>query len=836
MKKGVLIFGIFFIILSLNFVNSADITVCQTLNSPNTIYVLQNNVNSTVTCFTITAENVTLDLNGYEVVYGNQSSTTHYYGVYSNKNYTKISNGSLRRGESSTDSQYRYGIYLTTASNGEIKDITANSNMYGIYIVSSSNNTLTNITANSNMYGIYIFSSSDRNTLTDITANSNMYGIYIVSSSNNTLTNVTSFDNSLYGIDLQSSSNNTLTNVTSFDNSQHGIYISNSDNNALTSITANSNSESGIHLYLNSNNNILTDITANSNNYGIFLRSSSSNNILTDITANSNSWYGIYLYESSKNNFLTNITSFNNSQYGIYLRENSNNNILTDITANSNSRGIDLSSSSNNTLTNITANSNMYGIYAGYSTNNIFINSIIQNNTAYGVRFDSTVSSNLFYNNFFNNSVNWYPSTDINYFNTTLTSGTNIVGGPYIGGNYWAYPNGTGFSETCTDADVNGICDEEYLVYDIIYDYLPLIDYSDSRGPTISITYPTATSYTSVTSLNYTASDLGGVDYCWYSLNGGVTNSTPDSSCENVTGLSAAVGSHTWTVYANDSLGNENSDSVTFTISAVDDGGDRGSSNTGSMTSSTSSVTILIDGITAISPKTYPVEKEGIDLTKLKIVTNRDIQTASVSITSIDTTKNSDLFIGFSQDNIYQAFQIDKIGFTNDDLENVTFEFKVNKIWVENKDIKKIVLKRKEENNLIWETLETNFINEDDNYYYFNSISSGFSIFAIYFDEEVCDVGELVCVESNLHLCTSNRVLLQVQKCEYGCGYGRCLRYWEPEEKENILQRVGRLILGVQNKLGLVAFYIIVMIISLTFILVLYITLRYSKIKKEGIK
>ena len=41
-KKNIfLVIGIFFVILFLNFLSAVDITTCQTLNSPNTIYVLQ---------------------------------------------------------------------------------------------------------------------------------------------------------------------------------------------------------------------------------------------------------------------------------------------------------------------------------------------------------------------------------------------------------------------------------------------------------------------------------------------------------------------------------------------------------------------------------------------------------------------------------------------------------------------------------------------------------------------------------------------------------------------------------------------------------------------------
>jgi len=59
-------------------------------------------------------------------------------------------------------------------------------------------------------------------------------------------------------------------------------------------------------------------------------------------------------------------------------------------------------------------------------------------------------SSNTVYDNFFNNTNNVKSSASVNKWNITKTAGTNIVGGPYIGGNVWAYPSGTGYTGKIT--------------------------------------------------------------------------------------------------------------------------------------------------------------------------------------------------------------------------------------------------------------------------------------------------------------------------------------------------------------------------------------------------
>jgi len=81
-----------------------------------------------------------------------------------------------------------------------------------------------------------------------------------------------------------------------------------------------------------------------------------------------------------------------------------------------------------------------------------------------------------------------------------------------------------------------------------------------------TIIYPTNTTYTSTSqNLNYTVTGSH-VDKCWYSLDGGVTNSTPLSSCLNQTGLTATEGLNTWIVWSNSTFGALNSTTVFFTV------------------------------------------------------------------------------------------------------------------------------------------------------------------------------------------------------------------------------------------------------------------------------
>jgi hypothetical protein len=79
-------------------------------------------------------------------------------------------------------------------------------------------------------------------------------------------------------------------------------------------------------------------------------------------------------------------------------------------------------------------------------------------------------------NNNFNNSVNINaPEGVASTLNTTKMPGKNIVGGPYLGGNYWATPSGNGFSQTHFDTNGDGFAEEPYKLEESCIDYLPLI-------------------------------------------------------------------------------------------------------------------------------------------------------------------------------------------------------------------------------------------------------------------------------------------------------------------------------------------------------------------------
>ena len=123
-------------------------------------------------------------------------------------------------------------------------------------------------------------------------------------------------------------------------------------------------------------------------------------------------------------------------------------------------------------------NNEVYGIEYGVVLGAGAVKYIVRDNrvydNTYGIGFGEGSTNHLIYNNFFNNSNDYVGNAQFNFWNTAQQEGPNIIGGPFIGGNYWANPDGTGFSQTCEDSDSNGFCDDSYALGENNIDYLPL--------------------------------------------------------------------------------------------------------------------------------------------------------------------------------------------------------------------------------------------------------------------------------------------------------------------------------------------------------------------------
>jgi len=175
-----------------------------------------------------------------------------------------------------------------------------------------------------------------------------------------------------------------------------------------------------------------------------------------------------------------------------------------------------------------------------------------------------------------------------NYFNIVFSfyyKTANLVAGDYIAADYY---NGTVWVEILNTQGstvwtlnennlpdsannnpnfkirfrcLNDAASEECFVDNVQVDGEP-----DSIGPIINIDTPSGVYSNNLSiPLNYTVTDSSGIDSCWYNIDNG--NNVTLLSCLNTTFNVSGDGSYVLNLYSNDTLGNENNNSVSFSVS-----------------------------------------------------------------------------------------------------------------------------------------------------------------------------------------------------------------------------------------------------------------------------
>ncbi len=195
-------------------VYAVDVSACGTLSSANTVYTLTQDIITNSTCFIITADNVTLDLNGHEISDHNHQTN---YGVYSiGNNYLTIKNGYIYN--------FYDGIYFKFSSNNIIFNVTSNMNYRGILFSSVSFSEIINCTAESNNENIHLTSDSAYNLIQGNNLRLGTYSIWLSQSPHNNQIIANNIDSSQFGIAINFCESNTISNNNIQNCSSNGIY------------------------------------------------------------------------------------------------------------------------------------------------------------------------------------------------------------------------------------------------------------------------------------------------------------------------------------------------------------------------------------------------------------------------------------------------------------------------------------------------------------------------------------------------------------------------------------------------------------------------------------
>jgi len=406
--------------------------------------ITRNNLNNTGSM------GIHLEECNYNNLLNNYVQNSGNYGIdLLNSHYNNIT---LNNAKFSHD----IGIGLSSSNSNVITNNIAENNSIGVSMRWSSSNNVKNNRASLDNIGLYL-SGSNGNSLVLNSAKDNVNeGIELSLSSNNIITDNTVTGNGDYGIHAYSSHWNTMINNTVLSNGV-GVYFDWSTNNNVNLNRIALSRLNGLALFWQSNSNNIRDNAVDTNGNISIRVSSSDNNVIENNTARFSD-VGIFA-DWSKNNFIRRNNASGNDIHGISLEWFSDNNEIMNNSANDNIVGLSLMwsnnnkvenniltrnnvstnlewSSNNNVLRNNTMSLNNYGISLAWSSNNnTFASNRIESNPRFGIYVRDS-DSNLIYNNYISNPINAYDNA-VNKWNITKTSGTNIIGGLWLGGNYW---------------------------------------------------------------------------------------------------------------------------------------------------------------------------------------------------------------------------------------------------------------------------------------------------------------------------------------------------------------------------------------------------------------
>lgn len=430
--------------LSSAFVGATDITSCSTLDSAG-VYNLTADVSISGdnSCINITGDSVTFFCSAGHQIFANDAYSV---GIYVNASHAVVKNCFVN-GKYIAPLVVK-GVYLTSdAFNGSLVNNTVNNTAFA-FVIESNNATIKN-------NSVTQFSS----TITD-----DKYGLFLSG------TNATVTYNNLTGVCSGVWFSNYIVSTNDLSVSHNLLTLSNSATYCSGGALGNGftfSTSDGVNVF---NNEIY------GGEYSIYFGGSAGTKgvYIEDNLLMSAANVGFQASSSSRGVRL-NSNYIENNHIGVSLPPSSSDYILFNNTIKTVDFGVTLNGASNSTLLNntITTNGSTYCAIRLTSSakNNTVVNNSVSSAGAWGgIRLDvGDVTNNTLYNNLINSThppVTFSGLGNVfNNFSAFLSTGTNIIGGANVGGNFYAnYSSSGGYSFSCADFNENGVCDSPYVL------------------------------------------------------------------------------------------------------------------------------------------------------------------------------------------------------------------------------------------------------------------------------------------------------------------------------------------------------------------------------------
>jgi PGF-pre-PGF domain-containing protein len=130
---------------------------------------------------------------------------------------------------------------------------------------------------------------------------------------------------------------------------------------------------------------------------------------------------------------------------------------------------------------------------------------------------------------------------------------------------------------------------------------------------------------------------------------------------------------------------------------------------------------------------TIDVDKEGIAFTQISLNYRDTAEDTTLIVRPLESDPINETIDG----EVYKFLEIDTIRIREATAADIVIRFKVEKGWLDDRgSVEDVVLMRHSNS---WEGLNTTFLEDDDENYYFESPSPGFSYFAIVLEKPIVE-------------------------------------------------------------------------------------------------